>query len=101
MSFRLGGVICLLACVTALRYDPPYNSERITLASRVAEPSAGPSLGGHTFAAAATVDFDFFLLAQFNPPAYVPVAAQSRAKHAIVRHEAFPGFWTHGLWPVR
>ncbi|WIA17366.1 hypothetical protein OEZ85_014227 [Tetradesmus obliquus] len=100
MSFRLGGVMCLLACVTALRYDPPYNSEHIILSSRVAEPSAVPSLGGHTSAAAATVDFDFFLLAQFNPPAYVPVAAQSRAKHAIVRHEAFPGFWTHGLWPV-
>lgn len=47
------------------------------------------------------IAFDFWLLAQFNPPAFVPVPAHSRTKHAITRHEAFAGFWTHGLWPIR
>jgi hypothetical protein len=93
--------MCLLACVTALRLDASHTVEVNNLSSTASKLSAGPWQGERTFAAAATVDFDFFLLAQFNPPAYVPVAAQSRAKHAITRHEAFPGFWTHGLWPVR
>lgn len=41
--------------------------------------------------------FDFWILALSWPPSLVPVPAQSRARHAVIRHEAHAGFWTHGL----
>jgi hypothetical protein len=93
--------MCLLACATALRFSSPNTLDLHDPAYRPPELPALAWADSNLSSAAAAVEFDFFLLAQFNPPAYVPVAAQSRAKHAITRHEAFPGFWTHGLWPVR
>jgi hypothetical protein len=93
--------MCLLACATALRFSSPntFDTNKATYTPPDLPALARADL--NLSSAAAAVEFDFFLLAQFNPPAYVPVAAQSRAKHAITRHEAFAGFWTHGLWPVR
>jgi hypothetical protein len=93
--------MCLVSLATALQHGTDVPLDIHANPNFASEPPDVPWLEGSTFGAAAAVDFDFFLLAQFNPPAYVPVAAQSRAKHAITRHEAFPGFWTHGLWPVR
>jgi ribonuclease I len=93
--------MCLLACATALRFSLPNTFDLHEPTYIPPELPAVAWADRNLSSAGTAVDFDFFLLAQFNPPAYVPVAAQSRAKHAITRHEAFPGFWTHGLWPVR
>jgi ribonuclease I len=48
-----------------------------------------------------TEPFDFWLLALSWPPSVLPRSQHSWAQHAIARHEAAPGMWTHGLWPVR
>jgi uncharacterized membrane protein len=45
----------------------------------------------------ADTSYDFFLLALFWPPSVVAPAAQSRARHAVIRRDAHAGFWTHGL----
>ena len=56
--------------------------------------TAAPGLTAEDVEAA---KFDFWILALFWPPSVVPVAAQSRARHAVIRQEARSGFWTHGL----
>jgi ribonuclease I len=59
------------------------------------------SHAGLEAAAAANEAFDFYILSMYWPAATLPASAQARAKHLITRQEARPGFWTHGLWPVR
>lgn len=62
-------------------------------------PSQLPHNSAHSHRAEqqAPPTFDFWILALFWPPAIVPTAAQSRARHAVIRQEAHSGFWTHGL----
>lgn len=69
----------------------------LTAVQAAAQPVPATRPPGQLFENVTESSFDFWLLALSWPPALVPPAAQSRARHAVVRQEAHAGFWTHGL----
>jgi len=99
------GILLLPTCSTAVL--PPPASRYTHLAALQATPddtvtdltaeAQEPLQHLQGLDAGLAAQFDFWILALSWPPSLVPVAAQSRARHAVIRHEAHAGFWTHGL----
>lgn len=95
---RCVGLVLLLACLVPRAASSSQGAQNH---GYVATTRDGGQLVDEGGANPAPTPFDFYILSSYWPPAVLPASAQSRAKHIILRHEASPGFWTHGLWPVR